>query len=176
MGFIFASCKKSAPTITNAPNPQQKITYKRNGIYKEFSGEEKFILLNSTSNAFPPYKLMYNLVSAGSDDEYMSLFIVSTTSSQLTVGDYACQYPIQTSTSGSGTLSFPVARLKLRIYSSNLFVDKEYIDKIGDFSQVKVTKIENGYASGSFSASVTLTNGTEKILITEGTFTNFKMI
>jgi hypothetical protein len=171
----FSSCKKSSNSSNNNP-PEQTLSYKRNGVYKEFNGIEKFHISNSTVNAFPPYKLMYNLYAHGSNDERIDLFLISSIFTQLTVGDYFCQPTIQNTSPTGGTTRYGVIYAFIRTYSSpNTFVEKEYDDKAGDFSQVKITKIENGYASGTFSGSATLINGTEKLSITEGNFTNFKM-
>lgn len=174
--FIFlTSCKKS--TSSNNTPPEQTISYKRNGTYKEFkTNDDKFKITNATVNAFPPYTLMYGISAAPNSDEFISLLLISSTTSQLVVGDYYCQYPIQYTQPGGATVRFPVARAVIKFYSTpTTYVEKEYEDKAGDFSQVKITKIQNGYVSGTFSASMTYLYGTEKLIITEGTFTNFKM-
>lgn len=174
---LMTSCKKNSDSKQISTPPEQTISYKRNGVFREFKkNQDYFKISNSTVNTFAPYTLMYNVSAFPNNEESISLFIISTTTSQLKVGDYYCQYPIQYTQPSGSTVRFSVANAVFRVYSSSTnYVVKEYEDASGDFSKVKITSIENGYASGTFSASTTLINGTEKLNITEGVFTNFKM-
>jgi hypothetical protein len=169
------SCKKSSDSSINT-TPEQSLSYKLNGLYREFKpivGEELF---NSSVNAFPPYTLFYSF-GHNSTNEAIGITLVSTTYKQLTVGDYYAQYPVQQNFPNGSSIYYPIAGLTLYTYSGIPAVvtsTKDYQDRNGDFSKVTITKIENGFVSGTFSASVTLIGGTQKLSITEGSFTNFK--
>ena len=90
--------------------------------------------------------------------------MLSNTYTEIAVGNYYCQPPIT-----QGGTTWYVSRLV--ITSGN--VTTTYTGQTGDFSQVQITKVQNGYVDGTFTASVT--NGAQKLSITDGVFTNVKI-
>ncbi|HEV8080434.1 MAG TPA: hypothetical protein VGP43_06975 [Chitinophagaceae bacterium] len=165
---LIISCTKSSDSSPNIP-PVQKISYKLDGVYREFdvTGVE---LYNSSVNAFPPYTLFYSFGYKSTNEE-IGIYLVSTTFKQLTVGDYYAQSPVKQIFPNGTSILYPIVGVGFFKYSGIppiLTSTISYQDKAGDFAKVTVSRIENNYVSGTFSGSATIVGGTQKVNITEG--------
>ncbi|HMK04774.1 MAG TPA: hypothetical protein VK489_11305 [Ferruginibacter sp.] len=165
--LVFLSCNKSSDNTNTTNPPQQSISYKVNGVSRSYTAVEQFKITKGIP-PISPYTFSYNISAAylnnGITTEAIYLLVLSNTYSEIAVGNYYCQPPIM-----QGATTWFVARLIL--VSGN--VTTEYTGQTGDFSQVQITKVQNGYIDGTFTASVT--NGAQKLAITDGVFANVKI-
>ena len=109
--------------------------------------------------------------------ESIGFGLLSKTTSSLIVGNYTFTSPLLKTFPNGTTIREWVAGYstqKLIGINPDRYDIKKWIDESSDVINVGITKIENGYVSGTFSFTATKEGGTEKLQITEGKFSNFK--
>ncbi len=181
ISFIVVSCKKPTDSSTQS-SPTQTISFKINGVYKEYSAKDNhFICSNESINGpYYGYKIIYGFgADNGSSTNYEGVgFYIVSNNTTLTVGNYNINSPVRVSFANGASSRMYIAvyrTKKLIAVNPDVYDEKIYKDETGDFSKVSITEINSGYISGTFSTSVTKEGGTERLSLTEGKFSNFKM-
>jgi hypothetical protein len=160
--IVFSSCQSNGPEDTLLT---PTVKYKLNNVERVIVGNESYRISKIPNPDYLSVHLLYISVQV---QEHATLLIVSNTTPSLIVGDYYTVPPITYGSSNSY-----VARVVLKTTTPSGVVTKEYH---GEFSDVKITSISNGYVSGLFSATLKLSGGTEQINITDGEFSNYRIV
>lgn len=164
--FALVGCGKKDTTTTTATDPQPNVKFTCLGINYNISGSLAtnatvggIIKKTTLENTKPGYEIS---VQNGST---FGLFLNVMTSTDLAVTTY--------------TYTFPSANLPRFGNIYGVGTTSQFVAGYGagDFVTVNVTKISNGYASGTFSAKMTAFNSlNNRVDITNGVFTDLKIL
>jgi hypothetical protein len=156
--LFITSCSKDS----SDPAEKSSLQYKANGSLFTYNDLNEIKITKQNLTAGSSYKSAFYL-EAQKEKAQIDLRFMSKTSAAIAVENYTLTAPVI-----EGSTKYSVGE--------GYFDGTDYIDKTGDYSNVTITKLDNGYASGTFSARLTLVTGTTQLLITEGTFKHLRII
>lgn len=155
--MLLTSCKKS--DSTSQPTAST-FKFTANGIVYQFDGYSPDI--NNIKGSHIIYTSGINagyFLGASEGSAASSIYLQLTSNTTLTATNYSITHV-------AGTDELSEMEINAKTY---------YTSSSGDFTNVSITKIEGGYASGTFTAKMTQQGTATRIDITNGEFSKVKI-